>query len=129
MRKYKLPELVRVAVYERTDKEEIIKRSKRTTTIFIEENLKNENWVSLKWYRDLKKTTNNERPAYNKLIKDIFEEKVNLLIVIGTLETLSSRVKIIDKIKDNISIVCIGNKGEISFFDLGTSYLINRGNF
>lgn len=120
MEKKEFPITVNVAVYQRREKGEVIPKDEKISTKFIEEELKGENWESLKWYRDFKKSTNDERPAYNRLIKDIFEENVNFLIIIGDITKLSMKNELLLSIAKKIDIIGMSKKGNQAYYKLYT---------
>lgn len=126
MEKREIPEKVNVAVYQWTYKEEVIKKSEKISTKLIEENLKNEIWASLKWYRDLKKSTNDERPAYNRLIKDIFEENVNLVILVGDSTRFIIKREILFDMAKKVDIIGMSKCGNIiKYYSLNNKFVDN----
>lgn len=63
-------------------------------------------------YVDIHKHTVEDRPAYNRLIKDIFEGKIDMLVVIGGTDRLTRKMEILEKIMQCVKMEFIFTKLE-----------------
>ena len=63
-------------------------------------------------YFDENCTNDYDRPQYNRLIKDIFEGKINTIMVFGGLDRLTKDESVLDKIKKNVQEIIVLDKGK-----------------
>ena len=127
-----------VAIYNRISKGKDIDRSLKEQMEIIE-SYQRKNDVEIKVYTDIHKSTIDDREAYNKLITDIFEGKIESLIVLGNLDRLTRKIKILAKIEQIVEVQVVDKNGdimqdtlELNLGDwLGKSFEINfeRGDF
>lgn len=96
----------RVAIYNRISPErnlaEEIKKENKMVSAYLENN--DIELVGI--YRDIECHTVEERPQYNKLIKDIFEGKVDKLVITGT-DRLTRNFEILEKIRNAVEIILL----------------------
>lgn len=106
----------RVAIYNRISPgkdlaEEIMQENK-----IVGAYLENNDIELVGIYRDVNCHTVEERPAYNQVIKDIFEGKVDTLVVTN-ISRLTRNQEIEQKIFDTVEVIQIGENGkEINSF-------------
>lgn len=103
----------RVAFYNRTSPQrnlaEEIKKENKIVSAYLENN--DIELVGI--YRDIECHTVEERPQYNKLIKDIFEGKIDKLVITGT-NRLTRNIEILEKIGNAVEIILLDENGKKS---------------
>ena len=101
----------RVAFYNRTSPQrnlaEEIKKENKIVSAYLENN--DIELVGI--YRDIECHTVEERPQYNKLIKDIFEGKIDKLVITGT-DRLTRNNEIFVKIANAVEIILLDENGK-----------------
>ncbi len=101
----------RVAIYNRTSPQknlaEEIKKENKIVSAYLENN--DVELVGI--YRDIECHTVEERPQYNKLIKDIFEGKIDKLVITGT-NRLTRNIEILEKIRNAVEIILLDENGK-----------------
>lgn len=108
----KIIEKPRVGIYNRTrpgkDLAEEIKKENKVVSKYIENN--DVELVGI--YRDINCHTVEERPEYNRMIKDIFEGKVDKIAVVEYQSKLTRNLDIQMKIRKAVEIVEINENGK-----------------
>lgn len=108
----KIIEKPRVGIYNRTrpgeDLAEEIKKENKVVSKYIENN--DVELVGI--YRDINCHTVEERPEYNRMIKDIFEGKVDKIAVVEYQSKLTRNLDIQMKIENAVEIVEIDENGK-----------------
>lgn len=108
----KIIEKPRVGIYNRTrpgeDLAEEIKKENKVVSKYIENN--DVELVGI--YRDINCHTVEERPEYNRMIKDIFERKVDKIAVVEYQSKLTRNLDIQMKIRKAVEIVEINENGK-----------------
>lgn len=110
-----------VVVYSRISKGQDINNTIKREKEIIKNYAKESNVKVVDTYRDIYKSTLDERTEYNRLITDIFEGKVNYIIVCGGADRLTRDINTLKKILENVEVNFITTKRkEITAKDIKT---------
>lgn len=94
----------RIATYQRISKEKNIDESLVVQKSILEQYAKEKGIEFVENYVDIYKQTVEDRPAYNRLMKDILLGKIDKVVVVGGLERLSRNHKDMIKIFESVEI-------------------------
>lgn len=101
----------RVAFYNRTSPQKNLAEEIKKENKIISAYLENNDIELVGIYRDIECHTVEERPQYNKLIKDIFEGKIDKLVITGT-NRLTRNIDILEKIENAVEIILLDENGK-----------------
>lgn len=97
-------EKIKVASYQRISKGENIDDSLVVQKLILEKFAKDNSLEVIDNYVDIHKQAIEDRPAYNRLVKDIFEGKIDTIIVLGGNERLTRNLETLSKIEQNVKV-------------------------
>lgn len=103
----------RVAFYNRTSPQKNLAEEIKKENKIVSAYLENNDIELVGIYRDIECHTVEERPQYNKLIKDIFEGKIDKLVITGT-NRLTRNIEILEKIGNAVEIILLDENGKKS---------------
>lgn len=103
----------RVAIYNRTSPQKNLAEEIKKENKIVSAYLENNDIELVGIYRDIECHTVEERPQYNKLIKDIFEGKIDKLVITGT-NRLTRNIEILEKIGNAVEIILLDENGKKS---------------
>lgn len=103
----------RVAIYSRISPEKNLAEEIKKENKIVSAYLENNDIELVGIYRDIECHTVEERPQYNKLIKDIFEGKIDKLVITGT-DRLTRNNEIFEKIENAVEIILLDENGKKS---------------
>ena len=105
-------EKIKIASYQRISKGENVDESLVVQKLILEKYAKDNDIEFIGNYVDIHKQTIEDRPEYNRLVKDIFEGKIDKLVIVGGLDRLSRDMSIIDELGYFVKTECIFPKLE-----------------
>lgn len=105
-------EKIKIASYQRISKGENVDESIVVQKLILEKYAKDNDIEFIGNYVDIHKQTIEDRPEYNRLVKDIFEGKIDELVIVGGLDRLSRNMSVIDEFGYYVKMECIFPKLE-----------------
>lgn len=114
----------RIASYQRISNGKDIDESLAVERLILGKYAKDEDIEFVENYVDIHKSTNEDRPEFNRLIKDIFLGEIDKLVVVGGCDRLSRDIYEIDQIENYVNVEYIIPKVEyiIPKVDYGFEY-------